>query len=280
MAATAIGSPPNVPVLLRSPENKKNGSPKKPALEPNVLNVVLGKLLIKPWYPSFYPEDLVGRRTERLTHNGEEYKLYTQNLSLFAKLFLETKSVFYDVTTFLYYLLIHTDPDTREQQVVGFFSKEKLSWDNNNLACIIVFPPWQRRGLGQLLMGASYELSRREGRLGGPEKPLSEMGLKGYILYWSGAISRYLLTVSSKKSMTVRAVSEETYVQPEDIVMALKEMKVLDSGKKAAAGLVVNKAKVRQWLEANRANAVEPVDPGCFVERDEGGEEAGSQDSQ
>ncbi|KAI9658718.1 MAG: hypothetical protein M1821_002278 [Bathelium mastoideum] len=305
MAATAIGSPPNVPVLLRSPENKKNGSPKKPALEPNVLNVVLGKLLIKPWYPSFYPEDLVGRRTERLkkvckTRNatppgdliyskdaysihevdGEEYKLYTQNLSLFAKLFLETKSVFYDVTTFLYYLLIHTDPDTREQQVVGFFSKEKLSWDNNNLACIIVFPPWQRRGLGQLLMGASYELSRREGRLGGPEKPLSEMGLKGYILYWSGAISRYLLTVSSKKSMTVRAVSEETYVQPEDIVMALKEMKVLDSGKKAAAGLVVNKAKVRQWLEANRANAVEPVDPGCFVERDEGGEEAGSQDSQ
>jgi GNAT superfamily N-acetyltransferase len=89
---------------------------------------------------------------------------------LFAKLFLDTKSVFYDVTTFRYYLLVLTDPQNVEKQVVGFFSKEKMSWDNNNVACILVFPPWQKRGLGQLLMGVSYELSRREGRLGGPEK--------------------------------------------------------------------------------------------------------------
>ena len=45
-----------------------------------------------------------------------------------------------------------------------------MSWDNNNLACILVFPPWQKRGLGQVLMGVSYELSRREKRLGGPER--------------------------------------------------------------------------------------------------------------
>jgi GNAT superfamily N-acetyltransferase len=89
---------------------------------------------------------------------------------LFAKLFLDTKSVFYDVTTFRYYVLVLTDSQNAERQVVGFFSKEKMSWDNNNVACILVFPPWQKRGLGQLLMGVSYELSRREGRLGGPEK--------------------------------------------------------------------------------------------------------------
>lgn len=35
-------------------------------VEPNVLNVVLGNLLIRPWYPSFYPEELAGRKTERL----------------------------------------------------------------------------------------------------------------------------------------------------------------------------------------------------------------------
>lgn len=58
----------------------------------------------------------------------------------------------------------------QQGQVVGFFSKEKMSWDNNNLACILVFPPWQKQGLGQILMGASYEMSKREGRLGGPEK--------------------------------------------------------------------------------------------------------------
>jgi len=132
--------------------------------------------------------------------DGEKHKLYAQNLSLFAKLFLDTKSVFYDVTTFLYYLLVAhkpvpeipkpsfggeqhgetasatattTDEDDvggAQGQVVGFFSKEKMSWDNNNLACILVFPPWQKQGLGQILMGASYEMSRREERLGGPEK--------------------------------------------------------------------------------------------------------------
>lgn len=103
--------------------------------------------------------------------------------------------MFYDVTTFLYYLLVAHAPspaikNTRldnssssgsaeegargeerfQGQVVGFFSKEKMSWDNNNLACILVFPPWQKQGLGQILMGASYEMSRRDERLGGPEK--------------------------------------------------------------------------------------------------------------
>lgn len=120
--------------------------------------------------------------------DGEKHKLYAQTLSLFAKLFLDTKSVFYDVTTFLYYLLVAHDPNpaisiaqSGEEsvrgesvgQVVGFFSKEKMSWDNNNLACILVFPPWQKQGLGQILMGASYEMSRKEGRLGGPEKRTS-----------------------------------------------------------------------------------------------------------
>jgi histone acetyltransferase HTATIP len=115
--------------------------------------------------------------------DGEKNKLYAQNLCLFAKLFLDTKSVFYDVTTFLYYMLVANNPTPiipntgsgedgvgQQGQVVGFFSKEKMSWDNNNLACILVFPPWQKQGLGQILMGASYEMSKREGRLGGPEK--------------------------------------------------------------------------------------------------------------
>jgi hypothetical protein len=42
--------------------------------------------------------------------DGEKNKLYAQNLCLFAKLFLDTKSVFYDVTTFLYYLLVAHNP--------------------------------------------------------------------------------------------------------------------------------------------------------------------------
>ena len=40
--------------------------PKRSTMEPNVLNIVLGTLLVKPWYPSFYPEELVGRTADRL----------------------------------------------------------------------------------------------------------------------------------------------------------------------------------------------------------------------
>ena len=48
-------------------DNAASYTPTKRTLpELNVLNVVLGNLLIKPWYPSFYPKELVGQRTERL----------------------------------------------------------------------------------------------------------------------------------------------------------------------------------------------------------------------
>ena len=38
----------------------------KPTAVRNVLNVVLGDILFKAWYPSFYSEELVGREVERL----------------------------------------------------------------------------------------------------------------------------------------------------------------------------------------------------------------------
>jgi histone acetyltransferase HTATIP len=54
---TSMNSVPSTPALKNS---------QKPPAGPNVLEVVFGSLLIKPWYPSFYPEELVGRRVERL----------------------------------------------------------------------------------------------------------------------------------------------------------------------------------------------------------------------
>jgi hypothetical protein len=283
---------------------------KKPSPGPNIREVVLGSLLIRPWYPSFYPEALVEKGLERLyvcpwcfkyskelmgflgharlcalrdvgapgepiysrdgyslfEIDGEEFKLYAQNLSLFAKLFLDTKSVFYDVTTFLYYVLVCHNPNpgidmgfpasssgdgvaasAPPPQVVGFFSKEKMSWDNNNLACILVFPPWQKQGLGQILMGASYEISKREGRLGGPEKPLSELGRLAYHHYWCQALARTILAAPKNKKLTVLDLRNETYIVPEDIIATLQSMQVLEQRKKGGGEAVINKARVRDW---------------------------------
>lgn len=214
-------------------------------------------------------------------------QLYAQNLSLFAKLFLDTKSVFFDVSSFLYYLLIHHPPQDQQPhtngdeappapsppQVVGFYSKEKMSWDNNNLACILVFPPWQRKGLGQLLIGASYVLGRREGRFGGPEKPLSARGLKGYVAYWCREVARFIVEAPGKKTVSVKSISDATWIMPEDVVVALQEMGCVEARKTGSGSLVVNKARVREWAEKYKIALVPVVDVEAFVEEEEESEE-------
>ncbi|KAF4547467.1 Histone acetyltransferase ESA1-like protein 2 [Elsinoe fawcettii] len=142
------------------------------------------------------------------------------------------------------------DSTTAQRQIVGFFSKEKMSWDNNNVACILVFPPWQRRGLGQILMGVSYELSRKEGRLGGPEKPLSSLGRKGYLAYWSACIARTILSTSAKK-MSVQDIVTDTWILPEDVMSTLKSMSILEPSPKAPVEAVISRDKVEEWVQRN-----------------------------
>ncbi|KAK0433936.1 acyl-CoA N-acyltransferase [Desarmillaria tabescens] len=128
--------------------------------------------------------------------DGAVAKLYCQNLSLFGKLFIDTKTIFFDNESFMFYIL--TEGTSGADHVIGYFSKEKISFDDYNLACIITFPPWQRKGFGMLMIEFSYELSRRDGKIGSPERPLSDLGLRSYLAYWVATLVRFfrrLLTV-------------------------------------------------------------------------------------
>lgn len=92
-------------------------------------------------------------------------------MCLFAKLFMADKSIYYEVKGFVFYTLVETTAGTPPlRRVLGFFSKEKMSWDDYNLACILVFPPFQRGGLGRKLIAYSYLLSKFEAKVGSPEK--------------------------------------------------------------------------------------------------------------
>ncbi|KZV74621.1 hypothetical protein PENSPDRAFT_572780 [Peniophora sp. CONT] len=128
--------------------------------------------------------------------DGRHNKLYCQNLCLLSKMFLDHKSLFYDVEPFLFYVL--TELDQHGAQFVGYFSKEKRSPNEWNLSCIMCLPVRQRRGFGNALIEFSYLLSQKERRLGSPEKPLSALGALGYKNYWTLAIMRYLNTAPPK----------------------------------------------------------------------------------
>ena len=147
--------------------------------------------------------------------DGAQEKLYVQNLCLFGKLFIDHKTVCFDVEPFVCYVL--TAATSQFDHVLGFFSKEKVSYDDYNLACIVVFPPYQRKGYGTLLMEYSYYLSRSAAVAGTPERPLSALGLRGYVAFWTAQVVRTLqlaYTPTAPAAPRIRALLAGTPVPP------------------------------------------------------------------
>mmetsp|Transcript_7434 Transcript_7434/g.13671 ORF Transcript_7434/g.13671 Transcript_7434/m.13671 type:complete len:611 (-) Transcript_7434:46-1878(-) len=158
--------------------------------------------------------------------DGSEERLYCQNLCYIAKLFLDHKTLYYDVDPFLFYVLCEVDD--RGFHPVGYFSKEKYSDVGYNLACILSFPSHQRKGYGRFLISFSYELTKKEEKVGSPEKPMSDLGQKAYIPYWNSTIVDFLLNqCGDVTSMSIMDISKKTSIMAEDIVFTLNQLGIL-----------------------------------------------------
>ena len=114
-------------------------------------------------------------------------------------------------------------------------------------------------------MGVSYELSRREGRIGGPEKPLSDLGRRGYLKFWEARVATALLSMRNKTSISVEDVAQQCWMVVDDTILALKEMGLLET-RKRGAGVVLAKNKVRDWAKSRSVLLIPPVDEDCFME--------------
>ena len=113
-------------------------------------------------------------------------------------------------------------------------------------------------------MGVSYELSKRERSVGGPEKPLSELGRKGYLKFWEARVASAILGVRNKSTLTVQEIADLCWMVREDVMIALKNMGLLEPRKKGAA-MLISKSRVRQWASANGIDLAPPVEEGCFL---------------
>ncbi|KAJ5637720.1 hypothetical protein N7490_007599 [Penicillium lividum] len=155
--------------------------------------------------------------------DGRKNPVYCQNLCLLAKLFLGSKTLYYDVEPFLFYVM--SEYDDLGCHFVGYFSKEKRPSSANNVSCILTLPIHQRKGYGNLLIDFSYLLTRIEGKNGSPEKPLSDMGLVSYRNYWRLILSYQLRDL--KTPVSIADLSDRTGMTADDIVSALEGLRAL-----------------------------------------------------
>nr|XP_034827105.1 histone acetyltransferase KAT7 [Maniola hyperantus] len=258
--------------------------------------VVMGKYMMEVWYQSPYPGDAA--RVPRLfvcefclSHHkcaagnarhkakcvwrhppgdevyrkdslsvwqvdGRKHKQYCQQLCLLAKFFLDHKTLYYDVEPFLFYVM--TCSDNEGCHIVGYFSKEKNSFLNYNVSCILTLPPYQRQGYGRLLIDFSYLLTKVEGKVGSPETPLSDLGLISYRSYWKEALLKRLCSAPGPM-LSIRNLSTDLAIASSDIVSTLQERGLMKYWK--GKHIVLKKQEVLEdaTRRAGRARCVDPA---------------------
>lgn len=185
---------------------------------------------------------------------------YCVQLSLLAKLFIGSKTEWRYPQTFVYYVLCELQEDGFVIQ--GYFSKEKNPAENNNLSCLLVLPTAQRKGYGRMLIDLSYELSRKELRIGHPEHPLSDAGLLAYRGFWRSSILCYLRKISQTaniNTITIKDIALATRITENDIVQQLMADRciVMKDGK---FFVKIGKRALKFPLSMIRRRAVNPLD--------------------
>jgi MOZ/SAS family len=107
------------------------------------------------------------------------------------------------------------------------FSDPQVSNEGYNLACILTFPQYQQSGYGKFIISLSYELTKREGKTGSPEKPLSDLGKVSYRSYWTHVLMHLLADCDPNTDITISDMSQQTGIKTEDIISTLQSLDMI-----------------------------------------------------
>jgi histone acetyltransferase SAS3 len=121
-----------------------------------------------------------------------------------------------------------------------------------NLSCIVTLPIYQRKGYGFFLISFSYLLSRRENRLGSPEKPLSDLGLLSYRSYWKTTLAHELLhIIDNGENTSVQDLGRRTGMTDDDVVSGLEGLDALVKDPETGIFAIrVNREKLVERVDA------------------------------
>jgi len=172
--------------------------------------------------------------------DGSLAPVYCQNLCYLAKLFIKSKrqDTVHEVEQFLFFVLCEYE-EGAGYHFVGYFSRQKESPHDYNVACILTLPQHQRKGYGKFLIQFSYELSLIEKKTGGPERPLSDLGAASYHAYWKQTLLG-VLAKWEKKTVSIQELMDATAIQSRDIQDML-----------SMTGLLVEGQPGEHWLSVH-----------------------------
>ncbi|CAG8597832.1 1339_t:CDS:2, partial [Racocetra persica] len=133
-------------------------------------------------------------------------------------------------------------------EVDGRKNKEKRSQGNHNVSCILILPIHQRKGYGNLLIEFSYLLTKRENKIGSPEKPLSKSGLHSYRYYWKNVLFEELN--KDRKRISIQELSHLTSMTVDDVIATLQINNMIEKDEiNDTYKIVVNKRIVEDHLQ-------------------------------
>ncbi|KAG8226857.1 hypothetical protein J437_LFUL004098 [Ladona fulva] len=113
-------------------------------------------------------------------------------------------------------------------------------------------------------------LTRVEGKIGSPEKPLSDLGLISYRSYWKDVLLEYLCNFGGKE-LSVKDISQEMAINSYDIVSTLQALGMMKYWK---GKHIILKKQVRghgsdvieEYVERmkRRGSVYKEIDPLCL----------------